>query len=488
MSRLRTPFLILIGFYSLLLFAPMGFCQSWISSVSVAATDTTAVVSWVTVVPANSQVKYGTSQRYSKQSPLDTKLVTAHSATLTSLTASTQYHFRILSADATTVLVTSLDAVFTTKAGAIVVTVTPTTANVVSGGTQQFTAQVSNSDNQSVTWTVTAGTVSASGLFTAPVVTKNTAVTLKATSVADNTKSASAAITVTPTAAGTLTANPTSLAFGNTQVGSKSNLFEVLTNTGAAAVTISQANVTGAAFSISGLTLPTTLTSGQSVTFTTTFTPTGSGSASGTLSIVSNASNSPLGISLSGTGTSSGQLAVSPTSLNFGTVTIGASASLNASLTASGATVTISSASSSNGEYVLSGVTFPATITAGQSLPFTVTFKPNASGTATGSLTFICNAGNSPTVETLTGVGQAAAQHWVTLAWNTDSGAVTYNVYRKLPTDPSYTQITSGDATTSYTDNNVTAGLTYDYVVTGVDGGGHESGYSNMAAVTVPSP
>jgi fibronectin type 3 domain-containing protein len=57
-----------------------------------------------------------------------------------------------------------------------------------------------------------------------------------------------------------------------------------------------------------------------------------------------------------------------------------------------------------------------------------------------------------------------------------------------LSSGSSYTQIDSGDATTAYQDNNVTAGQTYDYVVTAVNSEGQESSYSNMVQVTIPSP
>ena len=83
---------------------------------------------------------------------------------------------------------------------------------------------------------------------------------------------------------GTLIANPTSLAFGNVQVGNSYSLSEALTNTGGSSITISQANLTGAMFSISGLTLPITLTPNQSVTFTAIFEPNSAGAASGSLS------------------------------------------------------------------------------------------------------------------------------------------------------------------------------------------------------------
>jgi Abnormal spindle-like microcephaly-assoc'd, ASPM-SPD-2-Hydin len=174
--------------------------------------------------------------------------------------------------------------------------------------------------------------------------------------------------------------------------------------------------------------------------------------------------------------------------LSFGKVTVGSSSALNASLNATIASVTVSSASSSSSEFVLSGISFPATIAAGQSEPITVTFTPNAQGTATATLTFMSDASNGPTVLSLTGSGKAPPPHWADLTWDAASGAVSYNVYRKLLTDESYTQINSGDPTAAYTDNNVTAGATYDYVVTALNAENQESGYSNVAQVTIPTP
>lgn len=68
------------------------------------------------------------------------------------------------------------------------VSVTASTANVLKGATQQFSASVSNNANTSVTWSVTGGgNVSTTGLYTAPPVVPNPAtVTVKATSNADN--------------------------------------------------------------------------------------------------------------------------------------------------------------------------------------------------------------------------------------------------------------------------------------------------------------
>jgi len=288
---------------------------------------------------------------------------------------------------------------------------------------------------------------------------------------------------------GTLTTNPTSLAFGNVQVGNGTSLSETLTNSGGSSVTISQANLTGAVFSISGLTLPLTLTSNQSATFTATFTPTSAAAASGSLSVVSNASNPQLNLALTGTGTAAGTLAVSPTSLSFGNVVVGSSAALNGSLTASGASVTISSASINNSEFVLSGISLPATLAAGQSVTFTVTFTPGASGVASASLSFSSNASNSPAVQTMTGTGTAATQHIVDLSWTAAADAVGYNIYRSTTSGGVYTMInTSLDGTNAYTDSTVVSGQTYYYVATAVNASSEESGYSNQVQAVIPTP
>jgi len=84
-------------------------------------------------------------------------------------------------------------------ATAVSVSITPASANVVAGATQQFSATVNNSSNLAVTWSTSNGTISQSGLFTAPNVSLTTSVTVTATSVADSTQFSQASVTVTPT-------------------------------------------------------------------------------------------------------------------------------------------------------------------------------------------------------------------------------------------------------------------------------------------------
>jgi hypothetical protein len=290
---------------------------------------------------------------------------------------------------------------------------------------------------------------------------------------------------VTP---GQLIANPASLAFGSVQVGGNLTLMDSLTNTGGASMTISQASVTGGGFSISGLNVPLTLNPGASVTFATVFAPQSAANASGGITVSSDASNPTLTVALSGTGTAQGQLTLTPTALDFGNVTVGATATQASSLSAGGASVTVSSASLSSVEFSLTGISFPLTIAAGQSVPFTLTFAPQTSGTASAALSFTSTASNTP-AEALSGNGTAPPTHSVSLSWTDGgSGIVGYNVYRGSSSGGPYTKITSADPTAAYTDNSVLAGQNYYYVATAVDGSGMESAYSNEAQAAVPSP
>jgi hypothetical protein len=292
---------------------------------------------------------------------------------------------------------------------------------------------------------------------------------------------------VTP---GTIAATQSSLSFGSVQVGSSTAASETVTNTGSSSVTITQATITGSGFSAPGLDFPLTLTAGQSFTFSTIFAPQTSGTVTGGISVVSNASNPTLAISLSGTGTAPGQLAVSPSALSFGSVTVGASKTLTGSLSASGASVTISAGAASTSEFALSGVSFPLTIAAGQSAPFTITFTPQASGVASASATFTSNGSNTPATQSLTGTGAAAIQHQVALSWSASTSSVVgYNVYRGTVSAGPYTKINSiADVSTDYTDTSVSAGQTYYYLTTAINSAGVESTYSNEVAATVPTP
>lgn len=287
-----------------------------------------------------------------------------------------------------------------------------------------------------------------------------------------------------------LSASPSSVTFGDIQAGSSQTQYETLTNSGDSMVTISQATITGTAFRFTGLSLPLSLDKGHSVTFSVGFSPNAEGGASGGISVVSNASNQNLAIPLSGTGISAGQLTSGAAALNFDAVTVGTSKTLTATLTATKSSVTVSSATSTSSEFRLGGISFPTTIAPGQSTSVTLIFTPRTSGVASGSISFISDAANTPTVETLTGSGTAATSHSVSLSWNsTSSAAVGYNIYRSATAGGPYTKVNSVlNPGANYVDTSVEGGATYYYVSTAVARSGVESKYSRQLRVVIPSP
>jgi hypothetical protein len=99
-----------------------------------------------------------------------------------------------------------------------------------------------------------------------------------------------------------LTASTSGLNFGNIALGKSSNLSVTLTDAGNSNITVSKVTLAGAGYSTSGVSAGLILTPGQSATLDETFTPASAGSLPGSVTIVSNATNSPAIISLSGSG------------------------------------------------------------------------------------------------------------------------------------------------------------------------------------------
>jgi hypothetical protein len=101
---------------------------------------------------------------------------------------------------------------------------------------------------------------------------------------------------------GQLSLSPGTFNVGNVVVGKSGSQSGTLTAIGAG-VTVSSVDPGSSEFSIRGLSLPLTIAAGASANFTVAFTPQTSGVASVTGSFTSNASNSPMIATLTGTGT-----------------------------------------------------------------------------------------------------------------------------------------------------------------------------------------
>ena len=207
---------------------------------------------------------------------------------------------------------------------------------------------------------------------------------------------------------GLLSTSSSTVPFGNVNAGNASTQTIMLGNTGNATLTVAQVIVSGPGFTISGATLPVTLTIGQSSPVTAKFAPTVAGAASGTISFVSNGSNSPTVVALTGTGTgstSSPQLSVSPTSANFA-VNIGSSQSQPVTVTNAGTTtLSIIQANVSGSGFSVSGLALPLNLPPSQSSSFNVNFAPTVAGSVSGSVSFVTNPTSAATQIALTGNG-----------------------------------------------------------------------------------
>jgi hypothetical protein len=274
-----------------------------------------------------------------------------------------------------------------------------------------------------------------------------------------------------------LTCTPCSHGFGKAKVGTSVSFSIQLSNTGSKSLSILSKSKQGSEFQFGSFPLPVTLSPGKTVNLPIVFKPTATGRVSGTFILTSNALDRTLSLPVTGSGAA--VLTLTPGSLNFGNVTVGKSASLDTTLTASDADVTISSDQLNSSEFSLAGLNARVTIHSGTSLKVTLKFTPNQSGTASGKADYISNALVSPAVEALTGTGVAQSAHSVDLSWQ-DSGAsvVGYNIYRGTVHGGPYQKInTALDASTNYTDAFVSSGKTYYYVTTAVNSKNQESGF-----------
>ena len=281
---------------------------------------------------------------------------------------------------------------------------------------------------------------------------------------------------------------PGSVSFGTVTVGQTNSQTITLSNPGTANLTVTQSAGPGTGFGLTGLALPLTLAAGKSTAFTVSFTPTSGTNSSSSLTLISNAPNSPTTIPLSGTGLAPVlQLTPSTTSLSFGSQALNASATQSVTLTNTGnAAVSISQVNVTGTGFTLSGSAPLVTLSAGQAASFSVTFTPTAAGSDAGSASVVSTAANSPLSISLSGSG--AQPHFVSLAWSeTSSGVVGYNVYSSTQPSGPYSRLnTAPVATMAYTDNTVQSGQTYYYWITALDSSGNESAFSTDVAVTIP--
>jgi hypothetical protein len=220
------------------------------------------------------------------------------------------------------------------------------------------------------------------------------------------------------------TLSPSSVSFGSVATGANSTKTITVENTGSVTLKISSVTASGTGFSVSGMSTPATIAAGSSATFTAVFKPSTAGAVSGSISILSNALNSHMSVSLAGTGTTTTTpaptptpvLAPSPTSLSFGSVTVNASNSLGVTLTNSGTSSVVISGVTTSGTGFSASSMGNVTVAPNATTTLMVNFNPTTAGAVTGTVSVASNATNSPASVSVSGTGVAAPTTAITVS------------------------------------------------------------------------
>ncbi|MGD9714490.1 MAG: beta strand repeat-containing protein [Thermomicrobiales bacterium] len=209
--------------------------------------------------------------------------------------------------------------------------------------------------------------------------------------------------------------NPTSLAFSNQNVGTTSTSRTLtVNNTGTANLVITAINISGthaAEYAFTSGTLPITIAPSSSANLGVTFSPTAAGARTASLNLTTNATGSPHGVALSGTGVAPG-FSANPTSINFGNQNVGStSAATGVVITNTGTgdlvISAISKSGTNSGDFAFTSGALPITVTPGNTTTVNVTFTPGATGARSASLNLTTNVIGSPHAIGLSGTGTA---------------------------------------------------------------------------------
>ena len=175
----------------------------------------------------------------------------------------------------------------------------------------------------------------------------------------------------TPPSSASFVVSPTVVNFGRVNIGKQTTQSVAILNNGTIPVSITQAKISNPQFSLTGVTLPMSMTTGQLGNFTVAVTPSATGTLTGTLTVQGSDGATPAVVNLSATAVPPApQINVSSNSVLFGTVGVGATGNQNLVISNTGsADLTISFISVTGAGFSVSGIATPKTISAGQSVP-----------------------------------------------------------------------------------------------------------------------
>lgn len=204
---------------------------------------------------------------------------------------------------------TSNSAALTVNPAPVAPTITtqPSSQTIVAGQTAAFSVTASGTAPLTYQWQKNGVTIggATSSTYTTPSETTSdngALFTVVVSNSAGSVTSSAATLTVNPVPPGALTPSAATLTFGNVIVSSSSVLGVTFKNSGTVNITVSTVTISGAGFTASGVSSGQIITPGEVVTLNVTFAPAATGSSSGSVTIASNASNSPVSVVLAGVG------------------------------------------------------------------------------------------------------------------------------------------------------------------------------------------
>ena len=307
--------------------------------------------------------------------------------------------------------------------------------NVVVGGNSTETITVSNAGEATLSVTSTGLTggqstefsiTSGGGSFTLePGATRSVQITFAPTSTGAKSTTLRFAsndpdenpkdVTISGTGAvPDIAVSPTSYDYGSTGINTSENQTFEVSNEGAAALSVSSTSLVGthaSEFSIVSGGGAYSLEPGATRSVTIRFTPLATGAKTATLRIASNdPDEATTDVALSGEGIEVPDISLSPTTKNFGNVTVGETASQSFTISNSGTTdlnVTstgITGTDANQFSITSGGGSF--TLASGGSQPITVKFQPGSVGLKSASLSIVSNdPDENPKTAALTGTG-----------------------------------------------------------------------------------
>ncbi len=294
------------------------------------------------------------------------------------------------------------------------------------------------------------------------------AVSVATSGCAGTVSSASTPVSAPPPAAGApeISVNPNSVTV-NASVGVMGSQAVTASNTGTAALNVSQMQVSGTGFAVTGLTTPLSLAPGAAQNFMVTFDAATSGSVDGTLTLMTNASATPVIIPLHGSAIASPPVTSITISPAAPQAIVGSTLPFNASIQGT-TTNTSVTWKATRGTITAAGV-YTAPATAGADT-ITATSVADATKSASATVTVIA-APTTPTVTSVTltpaspsattgGSVQFAAsvQGTVTdksVTWTAASGSITAAGLYTSPTTAGTDTVTA----TSNADNTKSASV-----------------------------